>query len=83
MTIIHHSNGIFLIEYFSKTMNFLQYYGEKLFHEFIINAWVVMEQAHLWWIQTNQGTLRANVYKGLVDTIGDVANEDIDLQNLS
>jgi len=36
----------------------------------------------LWWILSNQGMLRVDVYQGLVDTIGDDANDEIDLRNL-
>jgi len=53
-----------------------------LFHEFIVDAWVITEQVCSQWIQTNQGILGAKVYQGLVDTIKDIANEKTDLQIL-
>jgi len=57
-------------------------HGRKLFHEFIVDVWTLMEQACLRWVQTKQCVLRAYVYQGLGDTIGDLDNEEIDLRNL-
>jgi len=56
---------------------------EENYSTSLLSMHVITEQARLQWIQKNQDTLRADVYQGLADTTGDVANEDIDLQNLS
>jgi hypothetical protein len=51
----------------------------KLFHEFVVDVWVVIEQGQLHWVGMNLMTLRIDVYQGLIDTIGDVVNEEIEL----
>jgi len=54
----------------------------KLFHEFIVNVWVAIELVQLHWVGMNLTTLKVNVYQGLTNTIRDVINEKIELQNL-
>jgi hypothetical protein len=54
----------------------------KLFHEFIVNVWVAIEQAQLHWVGMNLTTSKVNVYQGLTNTTQDVINEEIELQNL-
>jgi hypothetical protein len=53
----------------------------KLFHEFIVDVWVVIKQVQLHWVGMNLMTLRADIYQGLIDTIGNVVNEEIEFQN--
>ncbi|KZO96173.1 hypothetical protein CALVIDRAFT_481632 [Calocera viscosa TUFC12733] len=41
----------------------------RLFQQFIVDAWVSVEQDRLNWIQHNQKTIRADLYNGLVDSV--------------
>ncbi|KAJ2935002.1 hypothetical protein H1R20_g2134, partial [Candolleomyces eurysporus] len=52
----------------------------KLFHEFVVDSWAISEQARLRWVEANQTTLRADSYRGLMDSIAadpTVTGEDI------
>ncbi|CAG8757880.1 11746_t:CDS:2, partial [Gigaspora rosea] len=50
--------------------------------QFLVNTWASTEQNQLRYLHTNQATLRADVYQRLADTIGTIANEEINLANL-
>ena len=43
--------------------------SRKLFHQLIVDFWATTEQSKLQWIETNQSTLRADQYKGLMDVL--------------
>ena len=40
-----------------------------LFQEFVVNMWAAAEHSRLSWIQHNQDTLRADLYKGVIDAL--------------
>jgi Helitron helicase-like domain at N-terminus len=54
---------------------------KKLFHQYLVNGWAITEQSKLKWIENNQKTLRADSYKGLMDTLATDQGED-ELRNL-
>jgi hypothetical protein len=41
----------------------------KLYHQFVVDAWAVTEQNKLEFLRFNQATIRADVYKGVADSI--------------
>jgi Helitron helicase-like domain at N-terminus len=41
----------------------------KLYHQFVVDAWAVTEQSKLDFLKYNQATIRADLYKGVVDSI--------------
>ena len=47
--------------------------ASRLFQQYIVDAWTVVDQAKLEWIRMNQASLRADLYNGLADAI--VQNE--------
>ncbi|CAG8691731.1 12316_t:CDS:2, partial [Cetraspora pellucida] len=57
-------------------------HGGKLFQEFIVNTWAVTEQNRLRFLCMNQNTLRADLYQGLTDIVGNNSNEELFLNNL-
>ncbi|CAG8811364.1 23626_t:CDS:1, partial [Cetraspora pellucida] len=57
-------------------------HGGKLLQEFMVDAWAVTEQNRLRFLCINQGVLRADIYQGLMDAIGAIANTEINLANL-
>src|SRR5213075_2980848 len=57
-------------------------HGGKLFQEFIVDAWAATEQNRLRFLRMNQGMLRADVYQGLTDVVGNIANEELSFNNL-
>ena len=52
------------------------HYGRRLFHEYIIDAFLKMESVRLSYLRNNQAQLRADSYRGVVDAVnaGDGAN---------
>ncbi|CAG8505609.1 4841_t:CDS:2, partial [Cetraspora pellucida] len=57
--------------------------GGKLFQEFIVDAWATTEQNRLRFLRQNQDILRADLYQGLADVAGSIANGELSLNNLS
>ena len=45
------------------------FYGERLFQQYVVDAWAACDQNKLDWIRSNQNHLRADVYNGLTDVI--------------
>ncbi len=43
------------------------YRGERLYHQYIVDAWASIEQSNLNWVRHNQKTIHADLYKGVVD----------------
>ena len=52
----------------------------RLLQEYIVDRWAAAEQSRLRFLQNNQKTLRAEVYRGLADAVA--ADPDVDGQNL-
>jgi Helitron helicase-like domain at N-terminus len=48
----------------------------QLFQQYVVDAWASVEQSELFWIQTNQKTIRADLYQGLRDMVEDSYNTD-------
>lgn len=49
--------------------------GGKLFQQYIVDAWAASEQNRLRWIQSNQATLRADLYHQAIDAF---TRDDVD-----
>jgi len=45
-----------------------------LFQEFLVNIWAAAEHSHLNWIHHNQQTLRADLYRGVIDALQEGLN---------
>ncbi len=45
------------------------YRGERLYHQYIVDAWASIEQSNLNWVRHNQKTIHADLYKGVVDAV--------------
>ena len=43
------------------------FHDEKLFQQFVVDAWANYEQRKLNWARTHQHTLRSELYQGLQD----------------
>ncbi len=43
------------------------YRGGPLYQQYIVDAWASIEQSNLNWVRNNQKTIRADLYKGVVD----------------
>jgi hypothetical protein len=41
----------------------------RLFQEYTVDMWAATEQSRLSWLDSNQNTIRADVYQGLVDAV--------------
>ncbi|CAG8510086.1 6725_t:CDS:2 [Acaulospora morrowiae] len=59
----------------------------KVTHDIIlrlreVDAWAATEQNRLRFLCTNQSTLHADVYQGLADIVGNIANQELFLNNL-
>ena len=54
---------------------------KKLFHQYLVDNWAITEQSKLKWIEENQTTLRADSYKGLMDTLASDGGDNA-LRNL-
>jgi hypothetical protein len=52
----------------------------NLYQEYVCETWAVSEQNRLNWLRHNQGDLRSDLYKGLVDAVA--ANADADWDQL-
>jgi hypothetical protein len=50
------------------------FHAERLFQQFLVDAWIAVETTELRWLRSNQSKLRADVYAGVADAItaGDV-----------
>jgi hypothetical protein len=48
--------------------------SQRLFQQFVVDAWAVCDQHKLFWFQSNQPRIRADLYNGLADVLrqGDV-----------
>ncbi|CAG8604845.1 15387_t:CDS:2 [Racocetra fulgida] len=55
------------------------HYTGRLFQQFIVDAYVTIEQGRLNWISQNQKQIRAELYQGLQDA---VANTDGNSDNM-
>src|SRR5713101_6951206 len=51
------------------------FYGGKLFQQYLVDAWVSVEESNLHWIRTHQKQIRADLYQGLHDAVH-AANQD-------
>ncbi|EUC59156.1 helitron helicase-like amino-terminal domain protein [Rhizoctonia solani AG-3 Rhs1AP] len=50
--------------------------ARRLLHQYIVDAWAVIDQARLIWFRMNQSTIRAELYRGVVDALqGDNVGE--------
>jgi len=43
--------------------------ASRLFQQYVVDAWLVVDQATLEWIPMNQASLRSDLYNGLADAI--------------
>ena len=50
--------------------NGLLFLGGRLFQQYLVDVWAQIEQAHLEFIRYHQDDLRAEVYSGLADAVG-------------
>ena len=50
----------------------------RLFQQYVVDAWATCDQDKLTWIRQNQETFRADLYRGLADTL---LQSDVDLAN--
>ena len=53
--------------------------GGRLLQQLIVDCWASAEQLKLRWICTNQGTIRADLYQGLVDAL---RTDDLDANSI-
>ena len=55
------------------------FHGQRLFQQFVVDAWAVCDQNKLSWIRTHQANIRAELYKGLADVLaaGDMELEQV------
>jgi len=55
------------------------FYAKRLFQQYVVDTFAICDQTALKWIKSNQSSLRADVYNGVVDAIneGDYRLEDI------
>ena len=53
--------------------------AEKLFQQFVVDAWAVCDQNKLSWLRSHQKNIRSDLYKGLVDImhVGDVNLDEV------
>ncbi|CAG8781610.1 16040_t:CDS:2, partial [Acaulospora morrowiae] len=56
--------------------------GEKLLHEFIVDAWAATEQNRLRYLHRNQDILHADIYQGLADAAENITNGKLMPNNL-
>ena len=54
-------------------------HGGHLLQQLIVDCWASAEQLKLRWIHTNQGTIRADLYQGLVDAL---RTDDLDANGI-
>jgi hypothetical protein len=50
--------------------------GERLFQQYVVDAWASVEQSELFWVQNNQKKIRADLYQGLKDVVEDSYGSD-------
>lgn len=43
--------------------------GGRLFQQYIVDSFSIIEQARLWWLKTHQTTLRNDLYSNICDSI--------------
>lgn len=65
--------------HFRKSEFLIIFLSERLFQQYLVDAWAICEQTKLDWIKSNQDSLRADVYKGLADATFD---NDTDLNQI-
>ena len=53
-------------------------YGGRLLQQYMVDAWASCEESELFWIQTHQNDIRADLYQGLRDAV-EGADGDVDL----
>jgi len=53
--------------------------SQRLFQQFVVDAWAACDQNKLNWLRTNQAKLRTDLYNGLADVLqqGDVNPEEV------
>lgn len=56
------------------------HYGGRLWQQYLVDAWGIIEQAKLEWIRHNQTTIRAELYSGLTDALA-AADGDVLVAN--
>ena len=50
--------------------------GGRLFQQYLVDTWASIESSKLYWIRSNQKTIRAELYDGLKDALRGVENVD-------
>jgi len=45
------------------------FHAQRLFQQFVVDAWAVCDQNKLSWIRSHQANIRADLYSGLADTL--------------
>ena len=53
--------------------------GGRLLQQLVVDCWASAEQLKLRWIRTNQGSIRADLYQGLVDAL---QSDDLDASHI-
>ena len=53
--------------------------ASRLFQQYIVDAWAVVDQAKLVWIRMNQASLHADLYNRLADAI---VQDEVDISEL-
>lgn len=43
--------------------------AQRLFQQYVVDAWAVCDQNKLLWLRTNQSRFRSDLYNGLADTL--------------
>ena len=56
-------------------------HGGRLLQRFIVDMFASIDQSRLYWLRTNQSNIRACLYSGLEDAVGD-GDDDVDLHTL-
>ena len=51
------------------------HHAERLFQQFLVDAFAVVDQNKLDWLRTHQDNIRADVYNGLADSL---THDDVD-----
>nr|GAT43574.1 transcriptional factor B3 [Mycena chlorophos] len=54
---------------------------ERLFQRYLVDMWASADQNRLTWLKRNQGTIRAELYRGLANAIEE-GDENIDMNSL-
>ena len=43
--------------------------SQRLFQQFVVDAWAVVDQSKLSWFRLNQARIRTDLYNGLADVL--------------